>query len=104
MSEHVQVMLTERTDTVAAGPYEELLDHLTRSTTLSRPEAQRVVQEVLVFFGEPVERFVKRRHGELQRSGFANPVIFEQIRRELPFRRVAAPGLTVRQIRRIIYG
>ena len=89
---------------VEQGPYDDLLDHLTRSTTLSRAEAQRVVQEVLVFFGEPVERFVKRRHGELQRAGFANPVIFERIRAELAYRRVAAPELNVRQIRRIIYG
>ena len=85
-------------------PLGDLLDQLTRTTTLSRAEAQRVIDEVLVFFSEPVDRFVKRRHTELQKAGYANPVIFERIQSELPFRRVAAPGLTVRQIRRIIYG
>ena len=90
--------------TADISPISELLDHLTRSTTLTRPEAQRVVQEVLVFFGDGIERFVKRRHGELQKAGLANPEVFERIQRELPHRLIAAPELSVRQIRRIIYG
>lgn len=83
---------------------EDLLDHLIRSTTLSRSEARRVVDEVLVFFAEPVERFVRRRHTELQQIGLSNTVIYEQIQADLRLRRVAAPELTVRQVRRIIYG
>ena len=101
----VPVMMLNATETLIDGSaLDDLLDQLTRTTTLSRAEAQRVVEEVLVFFSEPIERFVKRRHTELQKAGYANPVIFERIQRELSFRRVAAPELTVRQIRRIIYG
>ena len=102
---HESVMLPTTLERETDGtPLDDLLDQLTRTTTLSRAEAQRVVEEVLVFFSESVERFIKRRHTELQKAGYANPVIFERIQRELPFRRVAAPPLTVRQIRRVIYG
>ncbi len=85
-------------------PFDELFDHLVRTTTLSRGEAVRVVGEVVAFFHEPLDVFVKRRHGELQSAALANAAIYEQIRDELRFVRLAAPSLTVRQIRRLIYG
>jgi hypothetical protein len=102
---HGSVMLPTTLERGTDGtPLDDLLDQLTRTTTLSRAEAQRVVEEILVFFSEPVDRFVKRRHTELQKAGYANPVIFERIQGELSSRRVAAPPVTVRQVRRIIYG
>lgn len=85
-------------------PFDDLLDHLVRTTTLSRGEAIWVVGEVVAFFHEPLDRFVKRRHSELQSSGVANAAIYEQILDELRFVRLAAPSLSVRQIRRLIYG
>jgi hypothetical protein len=83
---------------------EDLLDHLVRSSTLGRREAEQIVGEVLAYFNETVEAFVKRRHGELQKRGLANPEIFTEISGELRWWRVAAPTLSHRQIRRIIYG
>lgn len=85
-------------------PFDDLLDHLTRTTTLSRGEAVRVVGEIVAYFHEPLDVFVKRRHGDLQSVGLANAEIYEQILDELRFVRLAAPPLTVRQIRRLIYG
>jgi hypothetical protein len=85
-------------------PFDDLLDHLVRTTTLSRGEAVRVVGEVVAFFHEPLDVFVKRRHGELQAEGLLNPVIFAQLLDELRFVRLSAPQLTERQIRRLIYG
>ena len=82
----------------------DLLDHLGRHSALNRRDAARLVREVLAFFNETLEVFVKRRHVELQRQGLANPVIFEQIAGELRWWRLAAPRLSERQIRRIIYG
>jgi hypothetical protein len=84
--------------------YEDLLAHLERHFGLHRQEAVRVVQEVLAYFNEPVEEYVKRRHGELQRAGLANPEIFQRIAGDLEWWRVAAPRLTNRQIRRMVYG
>ncbi|SFK75468.1 hypothetical protein SAMN05192584_108239 [Streptomyces pini] len=75
-----------------------------RSTPLRRGEAARVVLDVLAYFDETVEEFVRRRHRELRSRGMANQEIFERITAELPHRAVAPPGLSLRQLRRIVYG
>ena len=82
----------------------ELCGHLERTTRLSRGEAARVVNEVLVYFSESAEEFITRRHAELQREDKKNAAIFKQIATEVQGRRFAMPPLTERQIRRLIYG
>ncbi|MFC9280035.1 hypothetical protein [Streptomyces collinus] len=84
--------------------HEELVDHLTRSTPLSRGEALRVVQDVLAYFDETTQDFVRRRHRELQAQGLANTAIFGRIEADLRYRAVAPPELTLRQLRRMVYG
>ena len=80
-----------------------LLDHLERSG-VSRGQAERFVDDVLAYFSETSDEFIRRRHRELQLDGIANAASFTAIARELAQRRVAAPRLTERQIRRVIYG
>jgi hypothetical protein len=82
----------------------ELVGHLVATTGLSAPEAARVVDDVVAYLAEPVEDYVRRRHGELKTYGAKNPEIFEQIATELAGRVVAAPQLSERQLRRIVYG
>lgn len=84
--------------------HDELVDHLTRSTPLQRGEALRVIQDVLAFFDETTEDYVRRRHRELQADGLVNAEIFERIAADLQYRAVAPPQLSVRQLRRIVYG
>ncbi|MCZ4118929.1 hypothetical protein [Streptomyces sp. H39-S7] len=84
--------------------HEDLVDHLVRTTPLHRGEATRVIQDVLAYFDETTELFVRRRHRELQAKGLVNAVIFERITEELPHRAVAPPELSLRQLRRIVYG
>lgn len=84
--------------------HDDLIDHLTRSTPLQRGEALRVVQDVLAYFDETTEEFVRRRHRELQGQGLVNAVIFEQISTDLRYRAVAPPELSLRQLRRLVYG
>ncbi|MBH5335014.1 hypothetical protein IHE55_09485 [Streptomyces pactum] len=84
--------------------HEDLLDHLVRSTPLNRGEAARVVLDVLAYFDETTEEFVRRRHRELQSGGLTNADIFERIAAELPHRAVAPPELSLRQLRRMVYG
>ncbi|GGZ23151.1 hypothetical protein [Streptomyces poonensis] len=84
--------------------HDELVDHLTRSTPLSRGEAARVIQDVLAYFDETTEEFVRRRHRELQAQGLVNAAIFERIGTDLTYRAVAPPELSLRQLRRIVYG
>lgn len=89
---------------VPAGPHDELVDHLVRSSPLSASEASRVVAEVLNYFAEPLDVFVRRRHRELQGRGWHNDRIFAALGAELATRRVAPPALSARQLRRIVYG
>ncbi|ETK32659.1 hypothetical protein MPTA5024_28515 [Microbispora sp. ATCC PTA-5024] len=85
-------------------PFEDLIGHLTRTTSLGPGEAARVVADVLAYFGEPAEEYVRRRHGELKARGLTNDEIFPRISAELSGRRVSAPELSLRQLRRIVYG
>jgi hypothetical protein len=87
---------------VPADP--SLVDRLVGTTDLTPAEAARVVEDVLAFHHEPVEAYVRRRHAELKIYGVRNPEIFGRLAEELTHRVVAAPPLTERQLRRIIYG
>lgn len=84
--------------------HDELVDHLTRSSPLSRGEALQVIQDVLAYFDEATDDYVRRRHRELQAQGLVNSTIFERIAADLKYRAVAPPELTLRQLRRIVYG
>ena len=82
-----------------------LLDHLRQVSRLSPAEAEKLVAEVIAFFHETPEVFVRRRHRELkQTEGWSNERIFETIESELQGLVFATPPLSQRQIRRMIYG
>jgi hypothetical protein len=83
---------------------DELVERLTRTTRLSEREARHLVGEVVAFLDEPVERFARRRHGELQREGFSNTDIYQRIAGEIGQRPFGIGPLTLRQVRRLIYG
>jgi len=82
----------------------ELAGHLARTTRLAPAEARRVIEEVLAFLDETPEAFVRRRHLELQGEGLDNAAIFARLEAELGRRRFRAPVLSIRQIRRLVYG
>jgi hypothetical protein len=84
--------------------HDELVTHLTRTSPLSPGEAAWVVGEVLGYFSESAEEYVRRRHRELKTEGLTNDQAFGRIAAELPARRVAAPRLSLRQLRRVVYG
>jgi hypothetical protein len=71
---------------------------------LGPEQAERAVAEVLDTFGLEVNEYITRRHDELQGAGESNAAILERIAAELPSCRFRAPPLTVRQLRRRIYG
>jgi hypothetical protein len=85
-------------------PDQALVDHVVASTGLTPAEATRVIEDVLAFSAETIEDYVRRRHRELKTYGARNPEIFARIASELRERVVAAPRLTERQLRRLIYG
>jgi hypothetical protein len=82
----------------------DLVGRVADSTGLSPAEAARVVEDVLAWYREPVEEYVRRRHAYHQLYGKRNPEIFALIADELADRLIAAPRLSHRQLRRIIYG
>lgn len=82
----------------------DLVRRVTESTGLPGPIAERVIDDVLAYFRETTEQFVRRRHGELQRRGRKNAEIWAILARELAERPVYAGELSERQLRRIVYG
>ena len=83
---------------------EALLAHVVATTGLTPAEAARVIEDVVAFHAEPVEDLVRRRHAHLKTYGARNDEIFARLAEELKTRVVAAPRLTERQLRRIVYG
>jgi hypothetical protein len=81
-----------------------LIDHLGRTSGLPVGQLNRLIEDVLAFFDESAEEFVRRRHRELQQQGKPNSEIFARIGQEAAHRRFRAPPYSERQIRRIIYG
>jgi hypothetical protein len=84
--------------------FDALVGHLEGTTRLNRAEAQRVVAEVLDYFSESLEGFITRRHAELQSEELRNAEIFARLIAEARQRRFAAPALSERQVRRMVYG
>lgn len=82
----------------------QLLRHVEESSGLTPTEARRLVEDVLAFHDETIEEWVRRRHGELRTYGARNVDIFTRLREELRGHVVAAPELSERQLRRMIYG
>lgn len=85
-------------------PDPAVVAHVVATTSLTPGEATRVVEDVIAFHAQGVEAYVRNRHAHLQTYGAKNPAIFEQIATELRERVFAAPELSQRQLRRIVYG
>jgi hypothetical protein len=85
-------------------PADELVEQVSRTTGLSPDDAGRVVADVLAYFTETTEDYVRRRHRELQVYGARNDEIFARVAAELRHRPVRSRELSARQLRRIVYG
>jgi hypothetical protein len=66
--------------------------------------AARLMEEFVIYYNKTVEEWVRSRHYYLQRQGYKNEVIYDIIAEELKTQRFASEPLSVRQIRRLIYG
>lgn len=88
----------------AVAVEEALVQHVVESAGLEPAAARRLVEDVVAFYAEPVEDYVRRRHTRLKTYGARNDAIFAQLAEEVAGRVFAAPPLTERQLRRIIYG
>jgi hypothetical protein len=82
---------------------QDLVRYVVASTGLPQATAARLVSDVIGYFAETTEQFVRRRHAELRRRQ-RNDQIWAIIAAELSGRPVAAPPVSARQLRRIVYG
>ena len=82
----------------------DLIRHVAVSTGLPQATAARVIADVVAYFDETVEEFVRRRHREMRLRQLKNEQIWPAIAAEVAARRFGAPALTQRQLRRIVYG
>jgi len=82
----------------------DLIRHVIATTGLSPATATRVIADVVAYFDETVEEFVRRRHHELRLRQVKNAQIWSAIAGEISVRRFGAPAMTERQLRRIVYG
>lgn len=71
---------------------------------LSEEELGLLIDDLRAFTDETLEDFVRRRHGELQREGLRNDAIYRRLAEEAASGRFRCPELSLRQVRRIIYG
>ena len=83
---------------------QQLVRHVVGSTGLPEPVAERVIADVIAYFSETAEAFIRRRHAELQGRGRKNAEIWRVIAAELAERPVGPGEFTERQLRRIVYG
>ncbi len=89
-------------ETLHADP--ELVERLCEAYGLEASLAERIVEEILLAYGDTVEEWVRSRHIRLQRRGLTNEAIYRTIAAELRLRRFSSETLSLRQIRRLIYG
>ena len=83
---------------------QDLVRHVAASTGLDEATATRVVADVVAYFGQTVEDFVRQRHSELKDLNQRNDDIWPRLAAEVSDRRFLVGDLTERQLRRIVYG
>jgi hypothetical protein len=71
---------------------------------LDPDELYLLLDDLWAFTEETPEEFVRRRHGELQREGLRNDAIYRRLAGETSRCRFRCPALSLRQVRRIVYG
>ncbi|HSV55944.1 MAG TPA: hypothetical protein VLH39_02410 [Magnetospirillaceae bacterium] len=83
---------------------QERRQYLSERYGLAPVDLTLLLEDIWAFTDETQERYVLRRHTELQKRGWTNDSIFKRIVQELAAGRFSAEPRSLRQIRRIIYG
>ncbi len=85
-------------------PSEEAALRLQQLLGLSVEDATRAVAETVDCFRFEVDEYIAARHRELSELGLRNEALLPKIQHELRALRFRAPALSLRQIRRRVYG
>ena len=82
----------------------DLVHRVAASTGLDEATATRVVADVVAYFGQTIEEFVRQRHNELKDMNKRNDDIWPRLATEVSERPFRVDAPTERQLRRIVYG
>lgn len=83
---------------------ENFRNHLLSSYPIEEDVLNHLLDDLGDYFSDDLQSFISRRHLQLQKEGIKNTEIYKQIQIELTERRYNMKPLSIRQIRRIIYG
>lgn len=87
-----------------SDPDQAFIERLIHGYGIDTSQAERLLEEFLIYYNQTVEEWVRSRHYHLQRQGYKNEDIYNIIATELNTRRFVSEPLSIRQIRRLIYG
>ncbi|RDG34386.1 hypothetical protein [Oceanispirochaeta sp. M1] len=83
---------------------ENFRNHLLSSYPLEEEVLNHLLDDLGDYFSDDLPSFISRRHQQMQKEGLKNTEIYKRIQSDLTERRFSAKPLSIRQIRRIIYG
>ncbi len=83
---------------------EDFAAHILQNYSLTSRDLEMLLDDLEEYFNVEVTEFIRNRHIELQKKGLKNNEIYLAVKQELLRFRFTAPDLSIRQIRRIIYG
>lgn len=83
---------------------DKIRDQLLATYNIEPSTLERLHDDFLELWSEPLEEWVRNRHLALQKAGLSNEGIYQRIMAEKTTMRFPAGELSLRQIRRIIYG
>jgi hypothetical protein len=84
--------------------FSDFKQYITDSFAIDGKEFDRLLDEIHSYYQLEVKDYVQQRHHQLKKKGLGNTEIYSLIQKEVEKRRFAAEDLSIRQIRRIIYG
>ena len=87
-----------------SGLSDERRRYLADKYDLEPEKLALLLEDLWAFTEETAQEFVRRRHGELQREGLRNELIYRRLGAEAAAGRFRCPPLSLRQVRRIVYG
>jgi hypothetical protein len=85
-------------------PFSDFKQFLLESFSLGDKELSRLLDEINSYYELELKEFIQLRHLQLKNEGLQNAEIFETLQWEIEKRRFKAGEISLRQIRRIIYG
>jgi len=65
---------------------------------------EHILEDLADYFSRDIQSYIENRHRALHNEGLKNEKIYKQIQDELPQQHFRGPEMSIRQIRRAIYG